>query len=162
MPLSVGRVDVEDFLFYEAALLDDWKLNEWLALFEEGASYWVPPAGSDDDVDPAKTLFYIADDWFRLKERVKRLGKKTAHVEYPKSKCRHLISNVRILDGDDDLFRVAANFVTYRSKDGQTETYLGHHLYKMSLKNGKFFIRHKCSYLDTDNINDQGKVSIFI
>ena len=98
MALSIQRADIEDFLYHEAALLDEWQMEEWLGLFAEGASYWVPPAGSDDDVDPATTLFYVADDWFRLQQRVKRLGKKTAHVEYPKSRCRHMISNVRVLD----------------------------------------------------------------
>ena len=162
MTLSVQRPAVEDFLFREAALLDNWQLEEWLQLFEEGATYWVPPAGAEDDVDPATTLFYIADDWFRLTERVKRLGKKTAHVEHPRSRCRRMVSNTRILGGDDALFDVTSNFVTYRTKGGQTETYLGHHNYKMCLKNGTLLIKHKCSFLDTDDINDQGKVSIII
>src|SRR5262249_57022657 len=91
--LSVSRADVEDFLYLEAALLDDWKLTEWLAMFVPGARYLVPPAGSNDDVDPATTLFYVADDFHRLTERVKRLGKKTAHVEFPHSRCRRMVSN---------------------------------------------------------------------
>ena len=160
--LSVTRLDVEDFLYLEASLLDQWRLTEWLQLFVDGAKYWVPPAGSDDDADPATTLFYIADDWFRLTERVKRLGKKTAHVEFPKSRCRHLVSNVRVIGGDDDSFRVTSNFVTYRSKGGKTETYLGHHNYTMCLVNGQIRIRHKTSFLDIDNLNKQGKVSIII
>ena len=160
--LSVTRLDVEDFLYLEASLLDQWRLTEWLQLFVDGARYWVPPAGSDDDADPATTLFYIADDWFRLTERVKRLGKKTAHVEFPKSRCRHLVSNVRVIGGDDDSFRVTSNFVTYRSKGGKTETYLGHHNYTMCLADGQIRIRHKTSFLDIDNLNEQGKVSIII
>lgn len=160
--LSVTRADVEDFLYLEASLLDEWRLTEWLELFREGAGYWVPPAGSDDDVDPSTTLFYVADDWFRLTERVKRLGKKTAHVEFPHSRCRHLVSNVRILGGDDGKFDVTSNFVTYRSKGGKTETYLGHHRYQMAITDGRIRILHKTSFLDTDNINDQGKVSIII
>jgi p-cumate 2,3-dioxygenase beta subunit len=160
--LSVTRLDVEDFLYLEASLLDQWRLTEWLQLFVEGAKYWVPPAGSDDDADPATTLFYVADDWFRLTERVKRLGKKTAHVEFPKSRCRRLVSNVRVIGGDDDSFRVTSNFVTYRSKGGKTETYLGHHNYTMCLADGQIRIRHKTSFLDTDNLNEQGKVSIII
>ncbi len=162
MPLSVDRLQVEEFLYEEAALLDSWNLDEWLNLFEEGASYWVPPAGSGDDADPATTLFYVADDWFRLTERVKRLGKKTAHVEYPKSLCRHMISNVRLLGGDDQAFKVTSNFVTYRSKGGTTETYLGHHIYEMCLSDGAIRIRQKTSFLDTEDINEQGKVSIII
>lgn len=162
MTLSVTRTEVEDFLFTEAGLLDQWLLSEWLEMFEEGASYWVPPAGSEDDVDPKTTLFYVADDWFRLTERVKRLGKKTAHVEFPKSRCRHMVSNVRVLGGDDENFEVTSNFVTYRSKGGKTETYLGHHIYRMKVTDNGLRITQKTSFLDTDNINEQGKVSIII
>ena len=162
MSLSVTRADIEDLLYLEASLLDTWQLDEGLTLFEEGATYWVPPAGATDDVTPDTTLFYVADDWFRLTERVKRLGKKTAHVEFPKSKCRHLVTNVRLLGGDDDEFSATANFVTYRTKAGDTETYLGHHNYRFTMIEEKIRIRKKTSFLDIDNINSQGKVSIII
>jgi len=160
--LSVGRVEVEDFLFEEAALLDAWRLEAWLALFLEGAEYYVPAAGASDDADPSTTLFYIADDYFRLTERVKRLGKKTAHVEYPHSRCRRMVGNVRILGGTDDDFSVTSNFVTYRTKGGVTDTYLGHHVYRMCLVDGGIRIRRKTSHLDVDDINAQGKVSIIV
>jgi p-cumate 2,3-dioxygenase beta subunit len=160
--LSVTRADVEDFLYLEAALLDDWKLTEWLALFVPGARYLVPPAGSNDDVDPATTLFYVADDYHRLTERVKRLGKKNAHVEFPHSRCRRMVSNVRIVEGSDESFIATSNFVTYRSKRGVTETYLGHHRYELCVDAGAIKIRKKTSFLDTDDINAQGKVSIIL
>lgn len=160
--LSVTRVQLEDFLYHEAALLDAWRLEEWLALFEPGARYLVPPAGSDDDVDPATTLFYVADDYHRLTERVKRLGKKNAHVEFPHSRCRRLITNVRILEGTNESFDATSNFVTYRSKRGVTETYLGHHRYELCLHAGVIKIRKKTSFLDTDDLNAQGKVSIIV
>jgi 3-phenylpropionate/cinnamic acid dioxygenase small subunit len=41
--LSVTRIELEDFLYLEAALLDEWRLEEWLALFVPGARYLVPP-----------------------------------------------------------------------------------------------------------------------
>ena len=162
MSLSVTRAEVEDFLYLEASYLDSWQLDQWLSLFEEGASYWVPPAGASDDAKPDTTLFYVADDWFRLTERVNRLGKKTAHVEFPKSKCRHLVTNVRLLEGDDNQFSATSNFVTYRTKAGDTETYLGHHNYRLTLVSGQIRIKHKVSILDIDDINAQGKVSIII
>ena len=161
-PLTVTRADVEDFLFLEAALLDAWRLDEWLALFAPGARYLVPPAGSNDDVDPATTLFYVADDYHRLSERVKRLGKKNAHVEFPHSRCRRMVSNVRILGGTNDAFTATSNYVTYRSKRGVTETYLGHHLYELCVDGAAIKIRKKTSFLDTDDINAQGKVSIIL
>jgi p-cumate 2,3-dioxygenase beta subunit len=160
--LDVTRTQLEDFLYEEAALLDAWKLTEWFALFAPGARYLVPPAGSEDDADPATTLFYVADDYHRLGERVKRLGKKTAHVEFPHSRCRRLVSNVRLLGGTNDDFRATSNFVTYRSKRNVTETYLGHHLYRLCRRDGAIRILEKRSFLDTDDIYVQGKVSIIL
>ena len=40
------RGRIEDFLYLEAELLDEWKIEEWFALFAEGATYEVPPTGS--------------------------------------------------------------------------------------------------------------------
>src|SRR5262245_2810862 len=160
--LDVTRPQLEDLLYQEAALLDAWKLTEWFKLFAPGARYLVPPAGSEDDVDPATTLFYVADDYHRLSERVKRLGKKTAHVEFPHSRCRRLVTNVRLLGGTNDDFRATSNFVTYRSKRNVTETYLGHHLYHLCVRGGEILILEKRSFLDTDDIYAQGKVSIIL
>src|SRR5258705_133327 len=46
----VTRQEVEDFLYREAALLDEWKLEEWQALLADDATYYVPahdqPEGS--------------------------------------------------------------------------------------------------------------------
>jgi p-cumate 2,3-dioxygenase subunit beta len=160
--VDVTRAQLEDFLYEEAALLDAWKLTEWFALFVPGARYLVPPAGSDDDADPATTLFYVADDYHRLGERVKRLGKKTAHVEFPHSRCRRVVTNVRLLGGTNDDFRATSNFVTYRSKRNVTETYLGHHLYRLCVRGDTIRILEKRSFLDTDDIYTQGKVSIIL
>ena len=52
------RLEVEDFLYREAALLDDWKLKEWLALFApEGARdlYAALAASRRGDRDAART-----------------------------------------------------------------------------------------------------------
>src|SRR5262249_42863699 len=42
-PKVVTRAEVEDFLYHEAALLDEWKLKEWEALLADDAAYYVPP-----------------------------------------------------------------------------------------------------------------------
>ena len=55
------RPEIEDFLFNEAALLDDWKLEEWLALFTDDARYLVPATDLPKDAPPEGNLFYIED-----------------------------------------------------------------------------------------------------
>lgn len=80
-----NREEIEDFLYYEAELLDNWQLDEWFALFDSNAIYEVPAAGQPDDVSSISSLFYIADDYQRLGYRITRLKSKGAHSEWPRS-----------------------------------------------------------------------------
>jgi 3-phenylpropionate/cinnamic acid dioxygenase small subunit len=102
-PSVVTRAEVEDFLYHEAALLDDWKLNEWQALLTDDACYYVPP-NDQLDSDHRSTLFLVADDRERIRQRVIRINDPNCHAEYPKSRTRRMISNVRIprVEGDSD------------------------------------------------------------
>src|SRR5947199_2664689 len=90
---EIHRSEVEDFLYQEAALLDAWKLDEWLALLTEDSTYRVP-SNDRPQSDPRGTLFTIADDMPRLRSRVTRLKDRNAHAEFPPSRTRRIISNV--------------------------------------------------------------------
>ena len=159
--LSVLRGRIEDFLYLEADLLDDWKIEEWFALFAEGATYEVPPTGTGDEDDPATSLFYIADDYVRLRERVVRLTKKEAHSEFPRSRQRHMLSNVRIVGVVDGVAEVNCNFITYRAKRGVVDTYYGKHAYRIDCRAEPFKIRSKRSTLGMDMLYP-GKLTIII
>jgi p-cumate 2,3-dioxygenase beta subunit len=158
---SALRARVEDFLYLEAELLDDWKIEEWFALFAEGATYEVPPTGEADEDDPATSLFYIADDYVRLRERVVRLTKKEAHSEFPRSRQRHMVSNVRVTGLKDGVAEVSCNFVTYRAKRGVVDTYYGKHLYRIDCRTEPFRIKAKRSILGMDMLYP-GKLTIII
>jgi p-cumate 2,3-dioxygenase subunit beta len=155
------RAEVEDFLYAEAALLDEWRLDEWFALFAPGLTYEVPTAGAPDDDDPAKALFYIADDYVRLRERVARLGKREAHAEFPRSRLRRMISNVRIVSASAGQLQVASNLVCYRAKNGKVDTYFGHCVYGLDVSGAQWRITAKRVMLDMDLLYP-GKVSILL
>jgi p-cumate 2,3-dioxygenase beta subunit len=159
---QVSRSEVEDFLYLEADLLDNWKLNEWAELFTADAQYLVPSTDAPDG-DPRTTLFLIYDDRHRLGERAKRLLKKGAHAEYPHSQTRHIVTNVRILSTESDgEIRVACNFVVYRSKGEVNDIYPGHSLYHLVRENGQFRIRLKRATLNVQALRPQGKVSVIL
>jgi p-cumate 2,3-dioxygenase beta subunit len=162
MTATITRDDVEDFLYQEAELLDEWRLPEWLALFTDDAHYLVPSTDLSRDASPDNNLFYIADDRFRLGERVARLMKRTAHSEYPRSKTRHLVSNVRIRNRTPDALEVGAAFVTWRTKDGVTDTYIGSNRYQIVPGAAGLRIREKRCHLDLDGLRPQGRVSILL
>lgn len=158
----VTRAEVEDLLFHEAELLDTWQLNEWLALFTEDGCYYVPSTDLPRDASSDKSLFYIADDPVRLRERIVRLMKKTAHSEYPRSRTRHLVSNVRVLSADGEEIKVACAFVTYRIKFGNTDAYIGSHHYRLRRVDGQLRIVEKRCFLDLEALRPHGRVSIIL
>ncbi|MET8427911.1 aromatic-ring-hydroxylating dioxygenase subunit beta [Nocardia sp. NPDC004860] len=155
--------EVEQFLYYEAALLDSWRLPEWLDFFGPTGQYLIP-ATDKPDGDPARDLFLVQDDRFLLEQRVNSLMRRAAHAEYPHSRTRRLITNVRVTDqGPDGTFGIAANFAVYRMRSGAMDTYVGHyeHLVERAEDGGfRFLIRR--SVLDLDALRPHGKVSIIL
>lgn len=156
------RHEVEDFLYLEAHLLDEWNLDEWFKLFAEGATYDVPTAGSADDADSSAELFYVSDDYFRIAHRVKRLNSPRAHSEWPRSITSRIVSNVRILGENGGVIKVRSAYITHRSKEGVTDMYCGHHLYELVRVEGGFKIQSKRTMLDMENLHPQGRVSIIL
>lgn len=159
---TLTRAQAEDLLFEEADLLDQWKLQEWLALYTDDAAYLVPSTDLAPGADPAKSLFYIADDRTRMTERVVRLLKKTAHSEFPRSRTRHLVSNVRVGAATGEHTPVSAAFVTFRTKNAITDTYMGRALYRLQQVDGRWRIREKRCELDLDGLRPHGRVSIIL
>jgi p-cumate 2,3-dioxygenase beta subunit len=159
---DITRPEVEDLLYEEADLLDRWQLPQWLALFTADACYYVPSTDLPADADPDKSLFYIADDRLRLEQRVIRLMKKSAHSEYPRSRTRHLVSNVRLGAASGDELRVSAAFATFRTKGGHTDTFIGCLHYRLRRVEGALRIREKRCVLDLDGLRPQGRISIIL
>jgi p-cumate 2,3-dioxygenase beta subunit len=159
--MNIHKNLVEDFLYHEAELLDNWKLEEWTQLFVPESFYLIPPT-DEPNADHKNTLFIIADDHFKLVQRAKRLLKKEAHVEYPHSTTRHMISNVRIKEIQDNAAHVTCNFAVYRTKRQVLDTFVGHCKYKLTLVDDQLKIQEKRVILDLDALRPHGKVSIIL
>jgi len=154
------RVEVEEFLYQEAALLDAWRLDEWLALLTDDAVYQVP-SNDRPDADPKQALFTIADDIHRIRARVQRLKDPHAHAEHPPSRTRRIISNVRIVEKTP--LRVEANFIVYRFRRNENvREYVGHYKYVLKNENGKLRIARREAILDRMELASLGAVSFIL
>jgi p-cumate 2,3-dioxygenase beta subunit len=157
---EVARAEVEDFLYHEAALLDAWRLDDWLALLTEDATYRVP-SNDQPESDPKSALFTIADDIRRIRARVARLKDPHAHAESPRSRTRRLISNVRIV-GEAPL-RVEANFVIYRFRgNDDARSYVGRYRYTLERRDGQLKIKSREAILDAMELASLGTVSFIL
>ena len=156
----MSREEVEDLLFEEAALLDAWKLDEWLALLTEDAYYRVP-SNDRPQADPRGTLFIVADDIARIRARVARLKDPGAHAESPPSRTRRLITNVRIVERQP--LRVEANFAVYRHRSNDdVRQYVGRYRHLLRRERGKLRIAGREAILDAMELGSLGTVRFIL
>lgn len=104
------RREVEDFVHREAALLDEGKLAEWLALFDREGVYWI--ASSPDQQDPldGTSPFFGAPPALR-----ETFAPRPADLRSVRS-----VGSVRIENRNPKLgaFEVSAAFVLAERRDG--------------------------------------------
>ncbi len=155
------RNEVEAFLFREAALLDEWRLEEWLDLFTDDARYVVPSTDLPEG-DPERDLVFIDDDIIRLRARVARLNSRHSHRESPRSRTRRFVSNVRVEEAVDGELRVSANFLVYRFRSGEGAPYVGAIEYLLRRDGGDLRIAYRRAVLDLEDLAWHGAVSIIL
>jgi p-cumate 2,3-dioxygenase beta subunit len=153
--------EVEDFIVREAALLDEWRLDDWLALFTEDARYLVPATDLPDG-EPKETLAIINDDIARLRGRVERLKSRHAHREFPWSRTRRFITNVRIKELSEQEMVVQASFLVYRIRSGQVDPLIGSYVYTLRRLDGALKIAARKAVLDLEALRPHGTLSIIL
>ena len=159
---TVSRAEVEDLLYHEADLLDSWRLDDWLELLTDDATYYVPP-NDKPDADARYALFTIADDIVRLRERVIRLKDPNCHAEFPPSRTRRMIGNVRITRVEGDEIAAAANFIIHRFRYNDLDrVFVGHYRYKLKRQGGRLKIAERRAILDEQQLGLLGSVSFIL
>jgi 3-phenylpropionate/cinnamic acid dioxygenase small subunit len=128
-------LDVEQFLFREAHLLDECRFEEWLDLLADDIRYWMPTMGRHYDVsckafapldrDQAERpefsteneLAFLDETKDSLARRVARLSTGMAWCEEPASRTCRFVSNVRVDESDTGAgLVVRSNFILYRTR----------------------------------------------
>ena len=153
--------EIERFLIDEAALLDEWRLAEWLELMAPDARYLVPPLDAPD-ADHHDTLFLIADDRRTLASRVRQLLSATTWAENPRSRTRRLITNVRLLAAENGEARITANFAVWRFQHEQADVYIGRYVHKLVRGPSGPLFRERRAVLDLETLRPHGKLSFIL
>ena len=151
--MTVGlRTEIEDFLFYEAWLLDRGDYSEWLRLTAPSIRYWAPVR--EDGQQPgeafvrSETLAHFDDDHQGLAMRVQRFNGDHVHANSPPARVRHLISNVRVLREADDLVEVTSNFLCFKSRLSEEKVYSGRRDDRLRRTPGGWLIEERCIVFD--------------
>ncbi|MDP9091622.1 MAG: 3-phenylpropionate/cinnamic acid dioxygenase subunit beta [Actinomycetota bacterium] len=119
---------LEQFLYFEAELLDARRFSEWFELTAEDIRYWMPLRTNRSrreqhlEVGPRGSVSLFDDDKRSLSWRVAQLETEVHWAEDPPSRTRHLVTNVRAeLGAVAGEYSVRSNFMCYRNRN-ETET----------------------------------------
>jgi p-cumate 2,3-dioxygenase beta subunit len=150
------------FLYREARLLDEWRLDEWLSLFDTDGRY-VVPATDYARGDARRDVVFIDDDYERLRARVERLKSRFAHAEFPTSRTRHIVSNIEIERSDQKGVHVRSSFQVVRYREGTKSVYVGQYEHSLFRRDeGDFRIALRKATLDQETLNEHGAISIIV
>jgi PAH dioxygenase small subunit len=98
--------DVVEFLHFEAELLDEDRLDEWLALLAPEINYFMAVRATtertDADRGTSTDIGHFDDDYNSIAFRVRRLMLPNAWSENPPSRTRRFITNIRVDAADPD------------------------------------------------------------
>ena len=153
------QYEVEQLLYREARLLDDWNLDEWLTLYTPDARYIVPTTDLPEG-DPETDLLFIDDDYDRMAGRVVRLQSRHAHREYPWSRTRRFIANVMITAAEGDEVAATASVAVWRFRAGESSPYIGRYEVRLRRVDGRLRLCYKRAMLDLEELSDHGALSI--
>lgn len=92
------RVEIEQFLYREARLLDTRRFDDWLDLWTPDGMYWVPHL--PDQTSPRDHISLFWEDATMREVRVRRLTNPRNWSQQPPTRTARIVGNVMI-DGTD-------------------------------------------------------------
>ncbi|HZS65885.1 MAG TPA: aromatic-ring-hydroxylating dioxygenase subunit beta [Burkholderiales bacterium] len=142
----------EQFLYQEARLLDTQRYEEWLALFTDDATYWVPL--EQGQKDPYETSSIIHDDRTLLELRVKQLRHPRAHARQPLARTVHQVTNVVQLGKANGELHIGSTLTVVEFRNEKQRLYGALVEHRLRPEGDTFRIAHK----RVDLVNSEGEL----
>jgi benzoate/toluate 1,2-dioxygenase beta subunit len=153
--MSISYENVCAFLYREARYLDDRDWDNWLALYAETASFWVPSWDDDGELttDPQAEISLI---WYGrragLEDRVFRIRTERSSATIPDTRTSHHLSNIEIIEQADGICRLRFNWHTMSVRYNCTDHFCGTSFYTLDVSGSSPLIKEKKVVLKTDYI----------
>ena len=149
--MSSSLSDVQQFLFHEARLLDSGKLEEWLDLFTDDATYWLPL--EKEQKDPIETSSLVYDDKTLLGLRVKQARHPRAHARLPLARTVHQVGNISTSEEAGELV-VQSNLTLIEFRNERQRVWGALVEHRLRRENGGYRIARK----RVDLVNSEGEL----
>jgi 3-phenylpropionate/cinnamic acid dioxygenase small subunit len=160
-------VEVLQFLYHEADLLDNGRFDDWLELLDDEIEYEMPLTLTRERAEQARVhasaMEYLSENIESLKMRVARLKTEYAWAEDPPSRTRHVVGNVQVDSHGDGELRVRSAFCVFVNRGEWTyyRLFVGSREDLLARRNGGLTVRKRRIYLDQATLGPHS-ISIFL
>lgn len=153
--MSLSYENVCAFLYKEARLLDERDWDNWLEMYDENCTFWMPAWDDDGELteDPQSeiSLIYYARR-AGLEDRVFRIRTERSSATIPDTRTSHNISNVEVLEQSSGIIKLRFNWHTMSIRYNHTDHFCGTSFYTVDVSGANPIIKDKKVVLKTDYI----------
>jgi 3-phenylpropionate/cinnamic acid dioxygenase small subunit len=160
--LYVLKLEVEEFLYREADLLDERRFNEWLDLLDDDLVYFMPirrnvkfgQHAERENTRQGEGISWFDEDKWTLGKRVEQILTGVHFAEEPLSRVCHMVSNVRIVDvtpspAAAETVTATSRFLVWQNRvEYETYTFVGRRTDVLRRAGGSFKIKRREIILD--------------
>jgi len=135
--------EIEQFLYAQAALLDDTRWQDWIDLFTEDGIYWMPARPEHTTWDGVPSIF--AEDRDLMTVRMKRVLHPDAWSQRPLWGTNHVVGNVTVQNVDETAgtIVVRSRFHMMELRRDNSRHFAGRYLHTLMLTPDGLRIRHQ-------------------
>lgn len=150
--LSQG--EAEELLYRQAEFIDTRDFESLIELFTPDGTYWIP--ARPGDTDPKTQLSFLYDDVPSMAARCERLLDGGTGGQQPRTRCSHIVSNVRIVGSTaDGAFVVRSRFHVTQFRRDAMKSYAGSYTHHLVVTGEGIRIRsQRVDLIDCDGIHD--------
>lgn len=147
---------VQSFLFQEARALAEKRWADWLAMYADDVTFYMPSWDDDDKLttDPhneVSLIFYPSKQG--LEDRIFRIETDRSSASTPDTRVNRAVTNVEILEQDEKSCEVCFNWTTHSFRYDIVDVYFGTSRYKIDTTGPKPLIKSKYVVLKNDYIH---------
>jgi 3-phenylpropionate/cinnamic acid dioxygenase small subunit len=146
-----SKDDLLEFVYREARLIDEKRLEEWYELFSEDAFYWIPLTPGQPEGALHTSLMY--EDKFLLRLRIERFRNPKSYSLVPESRCLHVLQRPEIESSDaaTATHRLRTNMIYMETRGDEKQVYGATVHHTLVEQDGRLRIRLKrVDLLDCD------------
>ena len=153
--MNISYENLCALLYREARYLDDRDWDNWLAMYDEQCTFWMPAWDDNGELteDPQSEISLI---WYGrragLEDRVFRIRTERSSATIPDTRTSHNITNIEVMERSEGTIKLRFNWHTMSVRYDHTDHFCGTSYYTLDVSGETPLITYKKVVLKTDYI----------